>query len=173
MPECCQGILLRTTNRVTSIDIAFKSRIHLALKHSKLNAELCARNWRLSLRRTSDFREKERPDAVIVDLAGYPLNGRKIRNTIRTAQLLAYSEQRKLSLDDAWEVLRATMGFKGDFNNESTEPGPAVSPASLDGLDFLPPPPPPDSTSVRPKPRAYIQSGLGRTEPAGKRDGSM
>ncbi|RFU34095.1 hypothetical protein B7463_g2202, partial [Scytalidium lignicola] len=119
--EYYPGILFLTTNRITSFDIAFKSRIHLALKYPELDETVRAKIWKLFLHRTSHFREEDWPEEVMKRLAHFQLNGRQIKNTVRTAQTLALSEGRQLSYKDVSTVLETVLQFEQDLNEETQD----------------------------------------------------
>lgn len=85
--EYYEGILFMTTNRVDNIDAAFQSRIHVSLEYPDLTAESRAQIWENFL---GAFRE--RPEVTgedVQELARLRLNGRQIKNILKTAQLLA------------------------------------------------------------------------------------
>ncbi|TKW56190.1 ATP-dependent zinc metalloprotease FtsH [Colletotrichum tanaceti] len=85
--EYYEGILFMTTNRVGNIDPAFRSRIHVSLEYPDLTAASRRLIWANFLRGAT--LESEVSDADVADLAGLPLNGRQIKNVLKTAQLLA------------------------------------------------------------------------------------
>lgn len=91
--EYYQGILILTTNRVGTFDEAFKSRIQLAMHYPVLGE---AERWTIwakiidSLNGDVDRQELKRSRDK---LARCPLNGRQIRNTIKTAKQLALYEK--------------------------------------------------------------------------------
>lgn len=85
--EYYEGILFMTTNRVENIDAAFQSRIHVSLEYPDLNAESRVQIWKNFL---GAFREApEVTDEDVEELARLKLNGRQIKNVLKTAQLLA------------------------------------------------------------------------------------
>lgn len=85
--EYYEGILFMTTNRVDNIDAAFQSRIHVSLEYPDLTAASRAQIWRNFL---GGFKATpEVTDEYIEELARLPLNGRQIKNILKTAQLLA------------------------------------------------------------------------------------
>lgn len=85
--EYYEGILFMTTNRVDNIDAAFQSRIHVSLEYPDLTAESRKQIWKNFL---SALKEKpEIEDSDVEDLARLKLNGRQIKNILKTAQLLA------------------------------------------------------------------------------------
>ncbi|KAJ9149384.1 AAA ATPase family protein [Pleurostoma richardsiae] len=85
--EYYEGILFMTTNRVDNIDLAFQSRIHVSLEYPDLTADSRRQIWRNFLGAAalgSDVSERD-----IEELATLQLNGRQIKNILKTAQLLA------------------------------------------------------------------------------------
>lgn len=85
--EYYEGILFMTTNRVDNIDAAFQSRIHVSLEYPDLTAESRAQIWKNFL---GAFRQRpEVTDEDVEELARLRLNGRQIKNILKTAQLLA------------------------------------------------------------------------------------
>lgn len=92
--EYYQGILFLTTNRIESFDRAFKSRIHLAVHYPRLDLESRKSIWRTFLAKASvdSTLEREAPDGALDRWASVELNGRQIRNIIRTGQALALSD---------------------------------------------------------------------------------
>ena len=81
-------MLFLTTNRGEAIDTAFQSRIHLTLQYPELSFDARYHIWEQFLARTPS-------NAVSGDeiskLAELQLNGRQIKNTVKTALLLARS----------------------------------------------------------------------------------
>jgi len=86
--EYYQGIIILTTNRIKSIDVAVISRIHLAIRYSDLTAEQMKSIFKYFLDQLEPEWIKNRPaiDAFI-DNTGhhYDLNGRQIRNVVAAA----------------------------------------------------------------------------------------
>ncbi|KAH8879789.1 ATPase [Thozetella sp. PMI_491] len=85
--EYYEGILFLTTNRVDNIDAAFQSRIHVSLEYPDLTAASRRQIWRNFLQSKTlkcDFSEKD-----LDELSQLQLNGRQIKNILKTAQLLA------------------------------------------------------------------------------------
>lgn len=85
--EYYEGILFMTTNRVDNIDQAFQSRIHVSLEYPDLTAESRAHIWRNFL--SAAKQKPEITDQDVEQLAKLELNGRQIKNILKTAQLLA------------------------------------------------------------------------------------
>ncbi|KAK0627316.1 P-loop containing nucleoside triphosphate hydrolase protein [Immersiella caudata] len=87
--EYYQGILFMTTNRIQGIDHAFQSRIDLFLPYRDLDSAARRKVWENTLNHLG--RDKfEAGDADLDRLAELKLNGREIKNLIKTAQLLSY-----------------------------------------------------------------------------------
>ena len=102
--EYYEGILFLTTNRVDNIDAAFESRIHLSLEYEELDKEARRHVWRTFLGRSSDVGEFT-PDQL-ESLAAVELNGRQIKNVLKTAQLLASKQDRSLVFEHVDTVMR-------------------------------------------------------------------
>lgn len=108
--EYYEGILFLTSNRVDCFDDAMKSRIHVPLKYSDLTAESRKKIWKNFLER----------DGVKIDEDGYErlaqaeINGRQIKNVIRTAKSLA--QWRGMGLDCG--LLEQVIGIQVEFEEE-------------------------------------------------------
>ena len=130
--EYFQGILFLTTNRVETFDEAFQSRIHIALRYSDLDRKAKKQIWTSFLNIVAkDELENEAPgdsaDAAatplrevvtkdeLENLARRELNGRQIKNVVRTAQALAHNKGEKLAMPHLREVLEVTEGFERDL----------------------------------------------------------
>lgn len=90
--EYFEGIMFLTTNRIESMDPAFESRIHLSLQYHELDKAARRQVWSTFLHRSSEMEESNVgafSDADLDRLAKVPLNGRQIKNMLKTAQLLA------------------------------------------------------------------------------------
>jgi hypothetical protein len=85
--EYYQGILFMTTNRVDNIDAAFQSRIHVSLEYPDLTQESRRQIWRNFL--TVASLENNVSETDLEQLSSLNLNGRQIKNVLKTAQLLA------------------------------------------------------------------------------------
>jgi hypothetical protein len=110
-----------TTNRINTFDPAFQSRIHLALKYNRLDAAAREQLWRLFLARTV----AAGADSGGFDAAAWPLreiaadfdvNGRQIKNTVRTAHALALAEGAEFAAGHLRDVLETVEEFQADFN---------------------------------------------------------
>ncbi|TPX12832.1 uncharacterized protein E0L32_006712 [Thyridium curvatum] len=85
--EYYEGILFMTTNRVGNIDAAFQSRIHVSFEYPGLTNASRQTIWRNFLDRAG--RNTDVSDAQVEVLARLDLNGRQIKNVLKTASLLA------------------------------------------------------------------------------------
>ncbi len=112
--EYYQGIMLLTTNRMTSLDVAVQSRVHLAVAFKDLTSEgVCSifeENLKHCKEEVEDMKsimswiKREAPDL--------DLNGREIRNLISSAQALARSEKELLTQKHIDDVYKITARFK-------------------------------------------------------------
>jgi hypothetical protein len=96
--EYYQGICFLTTNRVTSIDHAFQSRVDLFLQYTDLTVAARRQVWDNFIHRTGhDKFSLSNND--LDELAKIKLNGREIKNLIKTANLLSLKATEKISMD--------------------------------------------------------------------------
>lgn len=109
--EYYQGILFLTSNRVTTFDEAFQSRIHVALKYNKLDRDARMQVWQNFMNFDDIKGGKELLEGVI----DRELNGRQIKNCVRTARSLAESEGKKVDLSHLMVVLDIQQRFENDF----------------------------------------------------------
>jgi hypothetical protein len=116
--EYFQGILFLTTNRVDTFDEAFQSRIHLPLRYGDLTNKAKKAVWTMFLEHV----RKADPDSVATFsdyeldvLSRHQLNGRQIKNAVRTAQALALKEQRVLDMEHVKKVLDVSESFERDL----------------------------------------------------------
>ncbi|OLN86698.1 ATPase family AAA domain-containing protein 3B 2 [Colletotrichum chlorophyti] len=112
--EYYSGILFMTTNRVRTFDDAFKSRIHVPLKYVDLPRESRLKVWKNFLDNVEG--------GVDIDEAGYEklaegkLNGRQIKNVVRTAKSLAAHKQRRLDCEQLQQVVDIQMTFEKELD---------------------------------------------------------
>lgn len=95
MLEYYRGIVFLTTNRLGTIDAAFQSRVSLGIKYGPLLIEQREQIWRNLLDRLgpSEIEGRQEIMSCIDAIKQWELNGRQIRNVLRMAQLLAFTEQ--------------------------------------------------------------------------------
>jgi hypothetical protein len=105
--EFYEGILFMTTNHVKGIDTAFHSRIHVSMEYPDLTASSRRQIWHNFLASTSQNINFSKED--LDELASMALNGRQIRNILKTAQLLA--NRKNMTLDR--ECVNAVLAIEG------------------------------------------------------------
>ncbi|KAF2676112.1 P-loop containing nucleoside triphosphate hydrolase protein [Lentithecium fluviatile CBS 122367] len=123
--EYFEGILFLTTNRLENMDAAFESRIHLTLNYSELDKASRKHVWSTFLNRSAQAKDSNVgvgafSDAELERLSKEKLNGRQIKNVLKTAQLLASKYDECLGMGHLETVLRLrkanekkTVGFFG------------------------------------------------------------
>ncbi|KAL3704303.1 hypothetical protein TMatcc_009994 [Talaromyces marneffei ATCC 18224] len=114
--EYYDGILILTSNRVGTLDEAFKSRIQASLHYPNLNRSQRHKIWRNLINR---FKRLEQPDidfddieCYISELAEQEMNGRQIRNSITTARQLARFKGRNMRHADLKHVISLAGRFE-------------------------------------------------------------
>jgi hypothetical protein len=109
-----------TTNRVGVFDTAFKSRIHLAIRYPALSAASRRELWETFITSGSVEDISQWMDSTLLDkLADYELNGRQIKNIVRTGFALALSAGVKLSPKHIAMGLKALKSFDSDFTEDA------------------------------------------------------
>ena len=115
MLEYYEGILFLTTNRVDNIDAAFQSRIHISMQYNELNSSSRRHVWNNFLTASSKGKKHGFSDEDLDKLADYKMNGREIKNVLKTAQLLASRKGSGLGYEHVKSVLAIE---KRHINNE-------------------------------------------------------
>ncbi|KAF7114925.1 hypothetical protein CNMCM5793_000695 [Aspergillus hiratsukae] len=103
MLEYYEGILFLTTNRAENIDPAFESRIHVSITYPDLDLTSRRHIWQQFLTRTAGTEVFS--NEQLETLAGVSLNGRQIKNVLKTAHLLAWSQEKPLAYEHVQTVL--------------------------------------------------------------------
>lgn len=98
-----KGVLILTTNCQITFDPAFHSRIHLTLHYDALNKTARAAVWKTFLK------SSQLTDGDYEELSKYRLNGRRIKNVVKMAKLLAQSQQADLNMTHLDHVLDVAM----------------------------------------------------------------
>ncbi|KAG6835827.1 hypothetical protein H0H93_014300 [Arthromyces matolae] len=113
--EYYRGILFLTTNRVQAFDEAFLSRIHVALHFSELSQTSKEQVW------TAFIGKLRVPHSIspeqIIELANRNINGRQIKNAVRTAQSLAVGRGENIEYRHFVETLDAMDEFTKEFEH--------------------------------------------------------
>ncbi|KAF2667389.1 P-loop containing nucleoside triphosphate hydrolase protein [Microthyrium microscopicum] len=127
--EYFDGIMFLTTNRPGHIDEAFQSRIHVVLSMPPLEFEQQLKIWSIFLRDQMDTKQqaKKLADKIAQHTKADKLNGRQIRNTVRTALALAAHQNTPLSLTHLEQVAKLNRAFASymvevnDANDETRQ----------------------------------------------------
>ena len=114
MLEYYEGILFLTTNRVDNIDAAFQSRIHISMQYSELSTSSRRHVWVNFLNASSKGKKHNFSDEDLDKLAEYKMNGREIKNVLKTAQLLASKKGKGLGYEHVQSVLAIEQKHVGD-----------------------------------------------------------
>lgn len=111
--------MVLTTNRIGAFDPAFKSRIHLAIKYNPLTKAFRRELWYKFVIRASKDTWPDWMDGACLDQLSLPeINGRQIKNIVRTAQALALSVGEPISLTQIQMALTAMELFEKDFDQD-------------------------------------------------------
>ncbi|KIL83582.1 hypothetical protein FAVG1_13202 [Fusarium avenaceum] len=102
--EYYQGILLLTTNRLLSLDEAFKSRIHFAFEFDELSDEARQAIWRSFLARAHVDLGKE----GLSRLSKIKLNGRQIKNIANISHAAAQENNTTITVESIMLTMRFT-----------------------------------------------------------------
>lgn len=106
-----------TSNRVDSLDPAFKTRITLALRYEQLDKAGRNQVW-LNLLDASGQGEAIKSGLIDTSiLAEQQLNGREIKNAIRLAMALAKEDDKPLTQDVIMETVDILLDFNEKMNN--------------------------------------------------------
>ena len=108
-----RGILFLTTNRVATFDEAFTSRIHVPIRYSNLkeaSRRIIWQNFCGRVRGGVDMTEKQ-----LDELARHELNGRQIKNIVKSAESLAAFEDRKLDAAQLEDFTKVQGDFERDW----------------------------------------------------------
>ncbi|KAI1146250.1 P-loop containing nucleoside triphosphate hydrolase protein [Nemania diffusa] len=101
--EYYEGLLFLTTNRVENIDRAFDSRIHIRLAYPDLDATARRMVWKGFLERQQGGTDIS--DEDLDKLERHEVNGRVIKNVLKSATLLAAHKNEKLGFRHVETVL--------------------------------------------------------------------
>lgn len=116
--EYYRGILFITTNRVKTIDEAFRSRTHVALHFRELTDGAKSQVWTAFLEKvgiTVGAEDGRISVEQLTALSERELNGRQIKNAVRTASSLALGRNQTLGYKHFVETLDAMDDFTAEF----------------------------------------------------------
>ncbi|EME88151.1 uncharacterized protein MYCFIDRAFT_201419 [Pseudocercospora fijiensis CIRAD86] len=112
--EYYAGIMLLTTNRASSIDTAFQSRIHLSITYPKLTQASRKAIWQTFTDPREPSEKHYTDDPISEDqldtLSKMDLNGREIKSIARSARLLAARDEKPLIFEHVQAVLDVKKG---------------------------------------------------------------
>lgn len=126
MLEYYEGVLFLTTNRLSTMDTAFQSRIHIAIKFSPLNSTTRQAIWEAFINRLEDVESTAKDELTenLEEMCEWKLNGREIRNVLTIAQGLALAKRKNgggLRFEHVQKVADDTLGFQDIFEKAEEE----------------------------------------------------
>lgn len=110
--EYYQGCMFLTTNRVATFDLAFKSRIDLIIDYPKLTPSAKKQIWQTFVKPSEEFPKNESSitEEEMDVLAKIDINGREIKNLVKTGRLLAKRKGEVLGMQHLRTVLGVQTG---------------------------------------------------------------
>lgn len=97
--EYFKGILIMTTNRIMTFDVAMLSRCHYAIEFKSLTREQEGRIWQRYVDQLNEHNSENKSEikdwVSQITKKRTKLSGREIRNVLTTAQTLAQAEHNK------------------------------------------------------------------------------
>lgn len=120
--EYYEGILILTTNRIKTFDVAVQSRVHLAIRYQDLTVEDRRKVFRTFYNQlTSENCSELRAIKEYIDDFDEELNGRQVRNVFSSAMALARERNEKVALKDFRQVVKVTREFQKYLMEESVK----------------------------------------------------
>lgn len=119
--EYYTGTIILTTNRISSLDIAVQSRIHLSIRYDDLSPEDCEAIFAHFIT-DAEFEDGEKRRVEVwfkEDVSEEKLNGRQIRNLVTSAQAIAKSEDKMLNLKSFKSVFKVTQDFQKQLTEQT------------------------------------------------------
>lgn len=116
--EYYPAILFLTTNRVRAFDAAFLSRIHIALHFHDLSRDARSSVWKAFLLRAGLIignKDADITEEQLENLSEKDINGRQVKNAVKTASSLASSRSEKLGYKHLIEVMNVMEQFAREF----------------------------------------------------------
>ncbi|KAI1384743.1 putative AAA family ATPase [Hypoxylon trugodes] len=101
--EYYRGMLFMTTNRVEAVDPAFQSRVHLTIRYPHLDGPARRQIWERFIQ--TSHQESTLDEIDFTELEAIEVNGRDIKNIVKTAQLLASHEKVPLAMQHIYTAL--------------------------------------------------------------------
>ncbi|KAF5976068.1 Fidgetin 1 [Fusarium coicis] len=112
--EYYTGVCFLTTNRTASIDTAFQSRVDLFLPYKDLTFEARKKVWQNFINRARGT-QVEIPTEDMNKLAEMKLNGREIKNLIKSAHLLGLKNGGAIQVDRLMMLARNRVAALGEL----------------------------------------------------------
>jgi hypothetical protein len=109
--EYYRGVMFLTTNRINDFDSAFESRIHLTIHYPHLDTASRLHIWKTFV--TMGNSESRLKDSDLETLAKMEMNGRQIKNIIKTGRLLSKQQKIPLAIEHIRMVLKVKKGDSG------------------------------------------------------------
>jgi len=106
--EYYQGVMFLTTNRLNDIDPALESRIHLIIHYPALDIASRLHIWKTFVRMGN--LESRLSDRELEILAKNEINGRQIKNIVKTGRLLSRQSNAPLAIEHLEMVLKVKQG---------------------------------------------------------------
>ena len=119
--EYYTGTIILTTNRISSLDIAVQSRIHLSVRYDDLTPEDCQAIFKNFIK-DAEFEDGQKHVVekwFEEDISEEKLNGRQIRNLVTSAQTIAKSENKMLNLKSFKTVFKVTQDFQKQLTEQT------------------------------------------------------
>ena len=125
--EYYDGILILTTNRIRTFDIAVQSRVNFAIRYKDLDDKQKKSIYKNFIEQLTDENTFDKQQLMnwlddedqTEEYGGSPfkeLNGRQIRNVMFSAASIAQSESdKRLRLEHIKRILRETTNFQKDI----------------------------------------------------------
>ncbi|KAH6860522.1 P-loop containing nucleoside triphosphate hydrolase protein [Alternaria alternata] len=114
--EYYSGVLILTTNRVTDLDTAFRSRIHLGIKYNPLSAATRKKIWQTFINQYTGRKSVELlHENTLKEMSEYEFDGRMIKNAVRMAHAVATDEGVDLNVSHMRKAIRSLQDFKQDM----------------------------------------------------------
>jgi hypothetical protein len=119
--EYFEGIMFLTTNRVESLDPAFKSRIHLSIAYPPFSTGPRFQLWKTFISHGSPkgARCKWLDEKFHKRILKEEVNGRQIKNVVSMAYTRSNNGRRSLAANDIILGLNALTTFEFDFNQKT------------------------------------------------------
>jgi len=120
--EYFEGTMILTTNRVQTIDAAFKSRIHLSLTYPPLSTDSRSKLWEIFILKSTRQQRPQWLNAKFLEkISRDEVNGREIKNIVRVAYALAIDDNRSMRAKDILQGLQYLKDFERDFSKGASK----------------------------------------------------